>query len=169
MSSIFCFFYLILLVRYLRGLEISEIRCLSFRGLIWIRFKNSGSFRVGQVPRTSHAATRPKKRRICPSLSRPFAAGPASSFFVAGCRRCPWYGTHQAPGYSHLLLDHAVQLFFFLFSVGHSKKYSRIVCCCCMFTLSLFFASLSPPKCMRQGRMVVVLYQESGRACYIIK
>ena len=53
----------------------------------WSRkLKNSGSFCVGQVPGTSHVATRPKKhtcgRRMCPSLSRPFAAGPASSLFV---------------------------------------------------------------------------------------
>ena len=57
-----------------------------FRGPIWMRLKSSGSFCVGQVPGTSHVATRPKKhwceRRICLSLSRPFAAGPASSLFV---------------------------------------------------------------------------------------
>ena len=50
-----------------------------------LRLKNSGSFCVGQVPGTSHVATRPKHtcgRRICHSLSRPFAAGPASSVFV---------------------------------------------------------------------------------------
>ena len=50
------------------------------------QLRNSGSFCVGQVPRMSHVATRPKKhtceRCICPSLSRPFAAGPASSLFV---------------------------------------------------------------------------------------
>ena len=48
--------------------------------------ENSGRFYVGQVPGTSHVATRPKKhtceRRIRSSLSRPFAAGPASSLFV---------------------------------------------------------------------------------------
>ena len=75
-----------MLVRYLPGLRISEIRGSFFRGPIWIRLRNSGSFCVGQVPGTSHVATRPKKhtceRRICPSLSRPFAAGPASSLFV---------------------------------------------------------------------------------------
>ena len=57
-----------------------------FCGLIWIGLRNSGNFGVGQVPGTSHVATRPKKhtceRRICPSLSRPFAPGPASSLFV---------------------------------------------------------------------------------------
>ena len=57
-----------------------------FRGPIWTTLKNSGSFCVGQVPGTSLVATRPEKhtceRRICPSLSRPFAAGPASSLFV---------------------------------------------------------------------------------------
>ena len=57
-----------------------------FRGPIWIGLKNSGSLCVGQVPGTSHVATRLKKhtreRCICPSLSRRFAAGPASSLFV---------------------------------------------------------------------------------------
>ena len=81
----FLFFYL-MLVRYLPGLGISERRYLLFRGPIWIRLKNSGSFCVGQVSGTSHVATRPKKHtyepRICPDLSRPFAAGPASSLFV---------------------------------------------------------------------------------------
>ena len=75
-----------MLVRYLPGLGISEIRYSFFRGLIWIRLRNSGSFFVGQVPGTSHVATRPKKhtceRRTCPSLPPPFPAGPASSLFV---------------------------------------------------------------------------------------
>ena len=79
----FLFFYLMLV--YLRGLGITEIRDLFFRGPIWMRLKNSGSFCVGQVPGTSYVATRPKhtcERRVCPSLSRPFAAAPASSLFV---------------------------------------------------------------------------------------
>ena len=76
---------------YFPRLGIFELRDLFFRGPIWpipisIRLKKSGSFCAGQVPGTSHVATRPKKhtceRRICPSLSRPFAAGPASSLFV---------------------------------------------------------------------------------------
>ena len=55
-----------------------------FRGHeICIRLSNSGSFRWAGA---GDVATRPKKRtcesRICPSLSRPFAAGPASSLFV---------------------------------------------------------------------------------------
>ena len=85
-KNIFFLFFELMLVRYLPGLGISEIRYSFFRGLIWIRLRNSGSFFVGQVPGTSHVATRPKKhtceRRICPSLSRPFAPGPASSLFV---------------------------------------------------------------------------------------
>ena len=85
-SYIYFLFFYLMLVRYLPGLGISEIRDLFFRGPIWIRLKNSGSFCVGQAPGTSHVATRPKKhtceRRICPSLSRPIAAGPASSLFV---------------------------------------------------------------------------------------
>ena len=82
----FFLFFNLMLVRHLPGLGISEMRDLFFRGPIWIRLRNSGSFYVGQVPGTSHVATRPKKhtceRCICPSLSRPFAAGPASSLFV---------------------------------------------------------------------------------------
>ena len=46
-SFFFLFFYL-LLVRYLPGLEISEIRKLFFRGPIRIRLKNSGSFASGR-------------------------------------------------------------------------------------------------------------------------
>ena len=83
---IFFLFFNLVLVRYLPDQGISEIRYLFFRGPFWIRLRNSGSFCVGQVPRMSHVATRPKKhtceRCICPSLSRPFAAGPASSLFV---------------------------------------------------------------------------------------
>ena len=84
-KSYFVLFFNLMLVRYVPGLGISEIRDMFFRGPIWIRLRNSGSFCVGQVPGTSHA-TRPKKhtceRRIYPSLSRPFAAGPASSLFM---------------------------------------------------------------------------------------
>ena len=79
-------FFSVFLLDVYPGLGISEIRHLFFRGPIWMRLKNRGSFCVGQVPGTSHVATRPKKhtseRRIFPSLSRPFAAGPASSLFV---------------------------------------------------------------------------------------
>ena len=56
-------FYFIIV--YLSGPGVSEIRTydiLFFRGSIWMRLKNSGSFCVGQVPRTSHVATRPKNR-----------------------------------------------------------------------------------------------------------
>ena len=85
-SHFFFLFFNLMLVPYLPGLGISEIRDLFFRGPIWIRLRNSGSFNLGQVPGTSHVSTRPKKhtreRRICSSLSRPFAAGPASSLFV---------------------------------------------------------------------------------------
>ena len=54
-SIFFCFF-----TQYPPGLGISKIRDLFFRGSIWIRLKNRGSFCVGQVPGTSHVATRPK-------------------------------------------------------------------------------------------------------------
>ena len=123
------FFFLLfnLLVLYLPGLGISEIGdYLFFRGPIWIRLRNSGSFCVGQVPGTSHVATRPKKhtceRRICPSLSRPCAAGPACSMFVVvqsvlGVIRIP--GTTVASCFSIFF-----PLFFFL-SAGSLKKITR--------------------------------------------
>ena len=52
----------------------------------WSHLDAVNFFCVGQVSGTSHVAARPKKqtceRPICPSLSRPFAAGSASSLFV---------------------------------------------------------------------------------------
>ena len=41
-----------------------------FRGPIWMRLNNSGNFCVGQVPRTSHVATRPKKHVSDASVPR---------------------------------------------------------------------------------------------------
>ena len=99
----------LMLVRYLPGLGISEMRDLFFRGPIWIGLRNGGNCCVGQVPETSHVATRPKKHtRICPSLSRPFAAGPASSLFlvvqsVLDVIRMLWYGLGTV-SYTHLTL-----------------------------------------------------------------
>ena len=147
---------------------------LFFRGPMLMRLKNSGSFWVGQVPRTSRVLTKTEEaceRCICLSLSRPFAAGPASSLFVVGCRRCPSCDTYQVPGYSYLLLDHAVPFSPPFFSrLALPNKYSTIGCCCLMLlniSISLFFAFLSPPNCMREGLMVVVLDQRSGAAYYI--
>ena len=61
------------------------------------------------------------ERHIYASLSQPFAAGPASSLFVVGCRRCPSCHTYQVPGHSYLLLDHAVR-FFSLFFFTSSQQ-----------------------------------------------
>ena len=160
------------LVRYLPGLGISEIRDLLFRGPIWISLRNSGSFCVGQVPRTSHVATRPKKdtceRLICPSLSRPFAAGPASSLFVVvqsvlDVIRIP--GTRYGSSFSSFF-----SLFFFFGGWFFQKEYQVLTqiilfaAACCIYTInfSFFFAFLSVPKCMHPGRMVIALYQRSG-------
>ena len=116
-----------------------------------MRLKNSGSFCVGQVPGTSHVATRPKKhtceRRICPSLSRPFAAGPASSLFVVvqsvlDVIRVPWYnGSSSFSSY----FPH-----FFCFScplVPKKKKTgtraNNIVCWCLLYFYFFFFLSFS--------------------------
>ena len=56
------------------------------------------------------------ERRTCPSLSRLFAAGPASSLLVVGCRRCPSCDTHQVPQYSYLILDNTIRFSPFVFS-----------------------------------------------------
>ena len=148
---IFFLFFNLMLARYLFGLEFSEIRDVFFRGPIWIRLRNSGSFCVGQVPGTSHVATRPKKhtreRRICPSLSRPFAAGPSSSLFVVvrsvldvilvrsvlDVIRIPGTTVVASPVFSPYFLLFFVCWFF-------KKKYqvpgtraNNIVCCCLQY------------------------------------
>ena len=173
-----------MLVRYLPGLGISEIRYLFFRGLIWIRLRNSGIFCVGQVPGTSHVATTPEKhtceRRIRPSLSRPFPASPASSLFV-DCQKRPWCDTYQVGNCGNFL-----PLFFCSLCrlVLQKKKYQVLeeiilfaaACCCCcyccgcccIFTISFFLTLLSPPKCTHQGHTVIVLCQRSG-AAYCLK
>ena len=126
-----------MLVRYLPGVGISEVRDLFFRGPIWIRLRNSGSFCVGQVPGTSHVATRPKKhtceRRICPSSSRPFAAGPASSLFMVVQSALD---VIRIPGTTAAASPVFFALFFLFFCrLVHFKKIpgiraNNIVCCC---------------------------------------
>ena len=137
---------------YLLGLGISEIRDLFFRGPIWIRLKNSGSFCVGQVPGTSLVATRPEKhtceRCICPSLSRPFAAGPASRLFVVvqsvlDVIRIP--GTTDRG--SSFSTSPPPPFFLSAGSLNKNTRYSRkesnIVCCCTPVCLLLNFRSFS--------------------------
>ena len=146
-----CFLFFHFMLVYLPGLGISEIRDWFFRGPIWMRLKNSGSFCVGQVPGTSHVTTRPKKqtceRRICPSLSRPFAAGPSSSLFVVvrsvldvilvrsvlDVIRIPGTTVVASPVFSPYFLLFFVCWFF-------KKKYqvpgtraNNIVCCCLQY------------------------------------
>ena len=132
--------------------------------------RNSGSFCVGQVP-GSHVATRAKKhtceRRICPSLSRPFAAGPASSLFVVvqsvlDVTRIPGTTVAASPVF--------FPLFFVFFCRLVLKKKCQVLeqimllLLAVLFLLKflLFFAFLSQPKCMHQGRMVIVSYQRSS-------
>ena len=133
--------------------------------------RNSGSFCVGQVPGTSHVATRAKKhtceRRICPSLSRPFAAGPASSLFVVvqsvlDVTRIPGTTVAASPVF--------FPLFFVFFCRLVLKKKCQVLeeivlfaaCCILTINVSFFFAFLSLPKRMHQGCMVIVLYQRSS-------
>ena len=171
---------------YFPRLGIFELRDSFFRGPIWpipisIRLKKSGSFCAGQVPGTSHVATRPKKhtceRRICPSLSRPFAAGPASSLFVVvqsvlDVIRIPGT-TNGSSSFSG-----SFPLFFCFFFVGwfFKKKTdtwaNNIVRRCLLYFLllrsiffSFFFAFLSLPKCMHQGRVVIVLLYQRSSLC----
>ena len=81
----FLLFFNLMLVRYVPGLGISEIRDLFFRGPIWMRdwriaavLRWAGAADIGRLDKTEEAC----ERRICPSLSRPSAAGPASNLFV---------------------------------------------------------------------------------------
>ena len=92
------------------------------------------------------------ERRICLLLSRPLAAGPASSFSWLSKVSVMWC----VPGtwYSHLSTLHLFSYFFYFFSASSSESidYSRksflfaAACCCCIFTILFFFAFLSPPK-----------------------
>ena len=104
-----------------------------FRGPIWMRMKDSGNFCVGQVPRTSHVATRPKKHVSDASVSRCHGllqqASPqvCSWLFVEGnlhvirnryldTHTCSWTTRYFfGPLFLRLVLP---------------NKYSRIVCCC---------------------------------------
>ena len=112
--------------------------CFSWSHLDEIELYVAGIFALGRCRgRRTSRQNRRSERRICPLLSWPFAAGPASSLFVVGCRRERSCDTYQVPRHSYQLLDHAVRFFFFfspLFWAGSSKqilgKYSRIVCCC---------------------------------------
>ena len=159
---LFFLFFNLMLVRYLPGLGMSEIRDSFFRGPTWIRLRNSGSFCVGQVPGTSHVATRPKKhtceRRICPSLSRPFAAGPASSLFVVvqsvlDVMRIPGTTVRRS------CFSSCFPLYFFFLSAGSGwffkKNYqvleqimfaTTVVCFIFTIKFSFFFPFLSLPK-----------------------
>ena len=132
-----------------------------------MRLKNSGIFCVGQVPGTSHVATRPKKhtceRRICPTLSWPFSAGPASSLFavvqsVLDVIRIPGTRYNGSSSFCSFF-----PYFLFFLSAGSLKKKEVLeeiilfAAACCIFTVnfSFFFAFFSQPKCMHQGCMVM--------------
>ena len=148
---------------------------LVFRGPIWMRLNNSGIFCVGQVPRTSHAATSPKKHvsdasvpRCHDRLQRTLPQV-CSWLVVEGIlnvirtryldnRTCSWTTLY------------VFSPFFGRFFQTNTRRLFAAACCCYIFTISLFFTFLSPPRCVRQGRMMVVLlHQRSGAAYYIHK
>ena len=152
--EVFFLFFNLMLARYLPGLGMSEIRDLFLGGPIWIRLRNSGSFCVGQVPGTSHA-TRPKKhtceRRIYPSLSRPFAAGPASSLFmvVQSVLECDTYTRYNG---TTVVASPVFSPYFLFFFVGWFLKKTQVleeiilfaaVCCISPIKRSFFFAFVS--------------------------
>ena len=171
MQKSFLFFFNLMLVRYLHGLGISEIRYICFfvvpSGSGW---EIAAVFALGRCRgrRTSQQDRRSTWATHCPWLWRPFAAGPASSLLVVGCRRCPWWDSYKVPDTrtcSWITL--CICFVFSFFRLVLPTKYSRIACCyfcCSIFIISFFYACLSPPKWMRQGRMVVVLCQGSGAA-----
>ena len=139
------FFFSVFSLDVYPGLGISDVRDLFFRGPIWMRLQNSDNFCVGQVPGTSHVAPRPKKhtceRRICPSLSRPFAAGPASSLFVVVQRVV---GVIGVPGTKTVVVSPVFFPYFFVFFcrlvLEKKNRYSRVLeeiilfaAACCIF------------------------------------
>ena len=157
---------------YLPGLGVSEILHLFFRGPIGTRLTNSGNFCVRQVPRMSHVATRPKKHVSYESVPRcrghlPHAPPQDCSWLVVegilhvirtrylDTCTCSWTTLHVSPPSFGWLFQSNIRGLF------------AAACCCCIFTISLFFTFLSSPKCMRQGRMMVVLDQRSEAAYYI--
>ena len=135
----------------------------------------AGAADVARRDKTEEAC----ERRICPSLSRPFAAGPASSLFVVGCRRHPSCDTYQVlvpaprPHYQGLVPAPGPHCTFFsLFSAGSSKQVLEdglLLLAAAVFVLFwLFFTFLSPPECMRQGRVMVIVLEQRSRAAYAI-
>ena len=103
-----------------------------------MRLNNSGKFCVGQVPRTSHVATRPKKHVSDASVPRCHGL-----LQQAPPQVCSWLvveGILHVIGtrYSYLLLDHTVR-FFPSFRLVIPNKYSRIVCCCLLLLYFYYF------------------------------
>ena len=91
-----CFFNL-MLVRYLPGLGISEIRGLFIRGPIWIRLINNASFCVGQVPGTSRRRDKTEEAHMWTThlslVVGTFCIRPRLQF-VRGCPKRPWCDTY---------------------------------------------------------------------------
>ena len=127
---------------------------------------------AGDVARRDKTEEHTCEQRICPSLSRPFAAGLASRLFVVvqsvlDVIRIPGTTVAASPVFPPYFLFFFCRLVLFL-RIG--TRGNNIVCCCLLyFTIkfSLFFAFLSPPNKvyapgMHQGRMVIVLYQRSS-------
>ena len=104
----------------------------------WMRLKNSGSFCVGQVPRTSNVTTRPKNHARDASVPRcrgllqqaPTPVCSCCRMCRADTRSCSWTTL-----YSSFVLFFFPPCFLFFFSAGSPKKYQvrmleEIVCCC---------------------------------------
>ena len=139
-----------------------------------MRVKNGGSFWVGQVPQTSH----PKKHvsdasvPCCHGILQQAPPQVCSWLVVEGVLHeiCTRYLDTRTCSWTTLYA------FFFVFFgcifQTNTRGLFAATCCCLLllyFTISFLLAFISPPKCMRQRRMVVVLYQGSGAACSIHK
>ena len=126
-----------------------------------------GRYRGRRTSRLHRRSTHVKDASVPRCRGLLFAAGPASSLFVfvqsvIDVIRIPGTTVVASP----LFPPH-----FFCFFVGRffHKDYQVLkqmmfAAACCTFTIkfSFFFAFLSVPKCMHQGRMVIALYQRSS-------
>ena len=116
---------------------------LFFRGPIRMRL-NSGSYCVGQVPRMSHIATRPKKHVSDASVPRCYgllqqAPPPVCSWLVVegvlDVIRTRYLDAHTC---SWTTL-YSFFLFFGWFFQKNTRGLFAVVCSCCFFLLVLFF------------------------------
>ena len=118
-----------------------------------MRLNHSGKFCVGQVPRTSHVATRPKKHVSdasvprCHGLLQQAPPQVCSWLVVEGIlhvirTRCSYLLLDHTTRDSYLLLDHTVR-FFPSFRLVLPNKYSRMDCCCLLLLYLYYFGYFS--------------------------